>query len=147
MYLCSRAKRPSLLRSCCFDTCNWFMFALLMSRNHCFPWMWEVKVMKNEHQTTNLQENEARGNPGWRNLWSDGGWRGMMTTTIFSSDQTFGYVLSHAIYTVWSGFVSDVTSGTDCNFDVKVAPELFCAEYVCAHSTISWRRFNIGSRL
>jgi len=52
-----------------------------------------------------------------------------MTTTIFSSDQTFGHVLSHAIYTVWNGFVSGVTSGTDCNFDVKVAPELFGADY------------------
>jgi len=34
--------------------------------------------MKNKHyQTTNLQENEAGGHPGWRNLWSDGGWRGL----------------------------------------------------------------------
>jgi len=93
--------------------------------------------MKNKHyQTTNLQENEVRGHPGWRNLWSDGGWRELMTTTIFSSDQTFGHVLLHAIYTVWNGFVSGVTSGTDCNFDVKVAPELFGAVYVCAHSPV-----------
>jgi len=148
MYLCSRAKRPLLLRSCCFDSGNWFMFALLTSRNHCLPWMWEVKVMKNKHcKTTNLQENEARGHLGWRNLWSDGGWKGVMTTTTFTSDPTFGHVLSHAIYTVWIGFVSGVTSCTDCNFDVRVAPEFSCAECVCAYSPISWRRFNTGSRL
>lgn len=150
MYLCSKAKRPSLLRSCYFDSGNWFTFALLTSRNNCLPWMWEIKVMKNKHcQTINLQENEARGHPGWRNLLSDGGWRGVMATTIFSSDPTFGHVLSRAFYTVWNGFVSGVTDsgGTDCNFVVRVAPELFGAEYVCTHSPVSWRRFDTGGRL
>lgn len=108
----------------------------------------KLKVMKNKHsETTDLQENEARDHPGWRNLWSDVGWRGVMTTTIFCSDHIFGHVLSHTIYMVWNGFVSGVTRDTGCNFDVKISPELFGAKYVCAHSPLSWGRFDTGFRV